>query len=59
MMCGTMCGYLGRNQVDSFLENHKGAGIQHIGLYTQDIISTAHSLAQAGVDSSVLLLPTH
>ncbi|XP_064176784.1 4-hydroxyphenylpyruvate dioxygenase-like protein [Anguilla rostrata] len=40
----------GRNQVDSFLENHKGAGIQHIGLYTQDIISTAHSLAQAGVE---------
>ncbi|KAJ8264461.1 hypothetical protein GJAV_G00149430 [Gymnothorax javanicus] len=40
----------GRNQVDSFLEKHEGAGIQHIGLYTQDIVSTAHSLEQAGVE---------
>ncbi|KAJ8404806.1 hypothetical protein AAFF_G00331930 [Aldrovandia affinis] len=39
----------GRNQVDSFLEQHEGAGIQHVGLYTQDIISTAQRLAQAGV----------
>ncbi|KAJ8284759.1 hypothetical protein COCON_G00036090 [Conger conger] len=40
----------GRNQVDSFLEKHEGAGIQHIGLSTQDIVSTAQSLAQAGVE---------
>ncbi|KAJ8365538.1 hypothetical protein SKAU_G00143690 [Synaphobranchus kaupii] len=40
----------GINQVDSFLEKHEGAGIQHIGLYTEDIVSTARSLAQAGVE---------
>ncbi|XP_029104694.1 4-hydroxyphenylpyruvate dioxygenase-like protein isoform X2 [Scleropages formosus] len=39
----------GPNQVDSFLEQHGGAGIQHVGLYTQDIVSTARTLAQAGV----------
>ncbi|KAM3859940.1 4-hydroxyphenylpyruvate dioxygenase-like protein [Diretmus argenteus] len=39
----------GRNQVDSFLEQHRGPGIQHIGLYTQDIVSTAHTMAEAGV----------
>ncbi|KAK7918803.1 hypothetical protein WMY93_010087 [Mugilogobius chulae] len=39
----------GRNQVDRFLEEHRGAGIQHIGLYTSDIVSTAHSMSQAGV----------
>ncbi|KAM4624260.1 4-hydroxyphenylpyruvate dioxygenase-like protein [Polymixia lowei] len=39
----------GRNQVDTFLEQHGGPGIQHIGLYTQDIVSTAHTMAKAGV----------
>ncbi|XP_075999643.1 4-hydroxyphenylpyruvate dioxygenase-like protein [Genypterus blacodes] len=39
----------GRNQVDTFLEQHMGPGIQHIGLYTQDIVSTAHTMADAGV----------
>ncbi|MBN3324563.1 HPDL protein, partial [Atractosteus spatula] len=39
----------GRNQVDSFLEQHSGPGILHVGLYTQDIVSTAHTLAKAGV----------
>ncbi|KAG7492638.1 hypothetical protein MATL_G00016840 [Megalops atlanticus] len=39
----------GRNQVDTFLEEHRGAGIQHVGLYTEDIVSTARSLSQAGV----------
>ncbi|KAM9128779.1 4-hydroxyphenylpyruvate dioxygenase-like protein [Pangshura tecta] len=39
----------GKNQVDAFLEQHGGAGIQHVGLYTTDIISTARALAQAGV----------
>lgn len=39
----------GRNQVDSFLDQHSGAGIQHIGLYTEDIVSTSHTLRQAGV----------
>ncbi|XP_071392830.1 4-hydroxyphenylpyruvate dioxygenase-like protein [Centroberyx affinis] len=39
----------GRNQVDTFLEQHMGPGIQHIGLYTEDIVSTAHTMAEAGV----------
>ncbi|XP_064878974.1 4-hydroxyphenylpyruvate dioxygenase-like protein isoform X3 [Oncorhynchus nerka] len=39
----------GRNQVDTFLEQHGGPGIQHIGLYTQDIVSTAQTMGRAGV----------
>uniref|UniRef100_A0A673CWG4 4-hydroxyphenylpyruvate dioxygenase n=1 Tax=Sphaeramia orbicularis TaxID=375764 RepID=A0A673CWG4_9TELE len=39
----------GRNQVDTFLEQHRGPGIQHIGLYTKDIVSTAQTMAEAGV----------
>lgn len=39
----------GRNQVDTFLEKHRSPGIQHIGLYTNDIVSTAHTMAEAGV----------
>ncbi|XP_058261779.1 4-hydroxyphenylpyruvate dioxygenase-like protein isoform X2 [Hemibagrus wyckioides] len=39
----------GQNQVDTFLEQHKGPGIQHIGLFTPDIVSTAHTMANASV----------
>ncbi|XP_062858815.1 4-hydroxyphenylpyruvate dioxygenase-like protein [Trichomycterus rosablanca] len=39
----------GRNQVDTFLEQHRGPGIQHIGLFTRDIVSTAETMAGAGV----------
>ncbi|KGL74234.1 4-hydroxyphenylpyruvate dioxygenase-like, partial [Tinamus guttatus] len=39
----------GTNQVDTFLEQHRGAGIQHVGLYTPDIINTTRALKQAGV----------
>ncbi|XP_073345382.1 4-hydroxyphenylpyruvate dioxygenase-like protein [Pagrus major] len=39
----------GRNQVDTFLEKHRSPGIQHIGLYTKDIVSTAQTMAEAGV----------
>ncbi|XP_072228847.1 4-hydroxyphenylpyruvate dioxygenase-like protein [Leuresthes tenuis] len=39
----------GRNQVDTFLEQHRAPGIQHIGLYTKNIVSTAHVMAEAGV----------
>lgn len=39
----------GRNQVDTFLEQHRAAGIQHIGLYTTNIVSAAHTMAEAGV----------
>ncbi|XP_078527901.1 4-hydroxyphenylpyruvate dioxygenase-like protein [Lissotriton helveticus] len=39
----------GRNQVDTFLEQHGGAGIQHVGLYTPDILVAAKALRDAGV----------
>ncbi|KAG7506700.1 4-hydroxyphenylpyruvate dioxygenase [Solea senegalensis] len=39
----------GRNQVDTFLEQHRAPGIQHVGLYTENILSTAHAMAGAGV----------
>ncbi|XP_028331958.1 4-hydroxyphenylpyruvate dioxygenase-like protein [Gouania willdenowi] len=39
----------GSNQVDTFLEQHRSPGIQHIGLYTKNILSTAQSMAEAGV----------
>nr|XP_033771426.1 4-hydroxyphenylpyruvate dioxygenase-like protein [Geotrypetes seraphini] len=39
----------GRNQVDTFLEQHGGAGIQHVALYTPDIIATARAFYCAGV----------
>ncbi|KAM4526495.1 4-hydroxyphenylpyruvate dioxygenase-like protein [Fundulus diaphanus] len=38
-----------RNQVDTFLEQHRAAGIQHIALYTENIVSAAHTMAEAGV----------
>ncbi|NXP47944.1 HPDL protein, partial [Heliornis fulica] len=38
----------GTNQVDTFLEQHGGAGIQHVGLCTTDIISTTRALQQGG-----------
>ncbi|XP_068610399.1 4-hydroxyphenylpyruvate dioxygenase-like protein [Brachionichthys hirsutus] len=39
----------GSNQISTFLEKHTAAGIQHIGLYTDDIVSTARAVARAGV----------
>ncbi|XP_029953974.1 4-hydroxyphenylpyruvate dioxygenase-like protein [Salarias fasciatus] len=39
----------GSNQVDTFLQEHRSPGIQHIGLYTKNIASTAHAMAEAGV----------
>ncbi|NXV91490.1 HPDL protein, partial [Calonectris borealis] len=38
----------GANQVDTFLEQHGGAGIQHVGLCTTDIIATTRALQQGG-----------
>ncbi|XP_064816538.1 4-hydroxyphenylpyruvate dioxygenase-like protein isoform X2 [Oncorhynchus masou masou] len=50
---GTLCTHrqysTSSNQVDTFLEQHGGPGIQHIGLYTQDIVSTAQTMGRAGV----------
>ncbi|CAL1599612.1 unnamed protein product [Knipowitschia caucasica] len=39
----------GHNQVDRFLDQHRGPGIQHIGLYTSNILSTAETMSRAGV----------
>ncbi|XP_069498460.1 4-hydroxyphenylpyruvate dioxygenase-like protein [Ambystoma mexicanum] len=39
----------GRNQVDTFLELNGGAGIQHVGLYTPDILTAAQMIRDAGV----------
>ncbi|NXF86320.1 HPDL protein, partial [Eubucco bourcierii] len=39
----------GFNQVDTFLEQHGGAGIQHVGLCTTDIITTTRALQEQGV----------
>ncbi|NXT90925.1 HPDL protein, partial [Anhinga rufa] len=36
------------NQVDTFLEQHGGAGIQHVGLCTTDIVATTRALQQGG-----------
>ncbi|XP_042192684.1 4-hydroxyphenylpyruvate dioxygenase-like protein [Callorhinchus milii] len=41
--------YQGKNQVDTFLQQHHGAGIQHVGLYTTDIVSTSKCLMDNGV----------
>ncbi|KAM6305457.1 4-hydroxyphenylpyruvate dioxygenase-like protein [Aegotheles albertisi] len=38
----------GANQVDTFLEQHGGAGIQHVALRTSDIIATTRALQQGG-----------
>ncbi|XP_069644973.1 4-hydroxyphenylpyruvate dioxygenase-like protein isoform X3 [Haliaeetus albicilla] len=38
----------GTNQVDTFLEQHGGAGIQHVGLRTTDIVTTTRALQQRG-----------
>ncbi|NXG74999.1 HPDL protein, partial [Baryphthengus martii] len=38
----------GTNQVDTFLQQHGGAGIQHVGLHTTDIVATTRALQQWG-----------
>lgn len=40
--------YLGANQVDIFLEDHGGPGVQHMGLYTPDIMSTVATFKRSG-----------
>ncbi|XP_013382993.1 4-hydroxyphenylpyruvate dioxygenase-like protein isoform X2 [Lingula anatina] len=39
----------GPNQVETFLEQHDGPGVQHIGLHTGDIISSSQLLRDRGV----------
>jgi 4-hydroxymandelate synthase len=45
---------LGSGQIDEFLKNHDGAGVQHVAFSTVDILSTVRQLADRGVE----LLPT-
>ncbi|XP_043912799.1 4-hydroxyphenylpyruvate dioxygenase-like protein isoform X2 [Protopterus annectens] len=46
----------GNNQVDTFLNQHGSAGIQHVGLYTRDIITASKIFTDAGVQ---FLCPPH
>lgn len=39
-----------KSQIDEYLEFYKGAGVQHIALLTEDIISTVTELRKRGVD---------
>ena len=39
----------GANQVDVFLSNHGGEGVQHVGLHTDNIISAVSHLQGNGV----------
>ena len=39
----------GANQVDVFLNNHGGEGVQHVGLHTNNIISAVSQLQGNGV----------
>jgi 4-hydroxyphenylpyruvate dioxygenase len=39
-----------RSQIDEYLEFYKGAGVQHIALLTEDIITTVSELRKRGVD---------
>ena len=39
----------GPNQVDLFLRNHGGEGIQHVGLHTDDIVTSVSRLQGNGV----------
>ena len=40
--------FLGANQVDIFLEDHGGPGVQHMGLYTPDIRAAISSFKDGG-----------
>ena len=39
-----------KSQIDEYLEFYRGAGVQHIALLTEDIISTVAELRKRGVD---------
>jgi len=39
-----------KSQIDEYLEFYKGAGVQHIALLTEDIISTVTELRKRGID---------
>ncbi|MGW3040415.1 4-hydroxyphenylpyruvate dioxygenase [Kitasatospora sp. NPDC001159] len=37
-------------QIDSFLKNHGGAGVQHVAMATEDIVASVGELVRRGVD---------
>lgn len=39
-----------KSQIDEYLEFYKGAGVQHIALLTEDIISTVSELRKRGIE---------
>jgi 4-hydroxyphenylpyruvate dioxygenase len=39
-----------KSQIDEYLEFYEGAGVQHIALATNDIITTVEAMAAAGVE---------
>jgi 4-hydroxyphenylpyruvate dioxygenase len=39
-----------RSQIDEYLEFYRGAGVQHMALQTEDIVSTVHRLRDRGVE---------
>ncbi|XP_070559154.1 4-hydroxyphenylpyruvate dioxygenase-like protein isoform X2 [Ptychodera flava] len=41
-------GTAARNQIATFLEHHGGPGIQHIALYTEDIVDTVRAMKLTG-----------
>ena len=41
------------NQVESFIDEHGGPGVQHVGLYTSDIVGTATGLRERGVSLQI------
>jgi 4-hydroxymandelate synthase len=45
---------LGAAQIDEFLKNHDGVGVQHMAFSTNDILSSVRGLTDRGVE----LLPT-
>ena len=47
--CFCFCFFSGPNQVETFLTEHGGPGIQHIGLHTSNITEAVATLKDNGV----------
>ncbi|MCC6963395.1 MAG: VOC family protein, partial [candidate division Zixibacteria bacterium] len=41
---------IGKSQIEEYIEHYHGAGIQHIALYTDNILETIESLRENGVE---------
>ena len=39
-----------RSQIETYLVNHKGEGVQHIALFTAEIFGTVRAMRAAGVN---------